>query len=295
MSAHETPTQDHAGTIRAMLALTAAVIGVATSVFTNLGGLQRAGVVLGALGLAVALARRSQWVEGRLRAVGRWVTGSRAAATLSITGLIAGILLVLVPFGQWSSSPKSAKANEPFDSAQPNAGATCESLERQLAVTTAAARRFRADSPGQLSGGAQLLARLVPSSPSSYARILHVTGGDVVELSLELHNTEYGTVQNPRVEVDVPFGVASCWSIGATETANEPDVPAKADPIFLLAPKGRKLRVSGVAGSTVLLDNKGQVLSRLPDGIGAKILNLPFAVPGGATQFVNFKLRISDV
>jgi hypothetical protein len=173
-----------------------------------------------------------------------------------------------------------------------NPDATCASLQGASYNGDDKLHTIYAGSPGQLSAGPGTLeGRVLP--PGKYTQVIRTKSGDKIQLSVQLSNTGYGSVTGVSLAAVMnPYGT-NCWRLWVTtHSATHQGGNVKLGPAFVVWPTKRSSRLVYVPHSTVLYDEHGKVLARLPDGVVGKGTPLPYAIPA-TTYFVNFLVRVT--
>ena len=181
----------------------------------------------------------------------------------------------------------SAKSAVPL---VPNAASSCASAEA-LVASLRPIPTF-VGSPGQLGGGVNIVEeRLLPSG--TYADVVRATAGDQIEMSIELSNTAYGSIQNLVVKVQLVPEHSWCWRATASASSKvTPGGNAKLGSVYVLLPKARPTTVNYVPRSTKLYPGSDEKPVNLKDGILEAGLPLPYQLTGGTTWFVNFLAEV---
>lgn len=251
-----------------------------------------------AKGVRQQKARGSVWgYLGRLKEPSR---ASLVIGAISLVLTVAGLVIAILQFSGGSavtptaatSVTGSATTREPSaPKVYVNPEATCD--EYADAAAQVEGRRLLVGSPGQLAGGPAVELRRLPGG--KYSRIVKAMQGDVLNVSTQLGNTEYGSLGGLSVTTSISTDRGQCWRI--IVSAKEPGTPDREvvwDPVLILLEHGGPTSLEYVAGSTVLMEEDGRILGGvLPDGIVGNWISLPYEIPGGKTYYLNFELRIA--
>lgn len=148
-------------------------------------------------------------------------------------------------------------------------------------------------SPGQLSGGEGGLAgRVIPQG--KYGHLLEVKQGDLVELSIKLHDSEFASVSDVVVAVGVRQEQPRCARlIAVARSTSAPRDRVELGPLTLKSLSDSPPRLKYIPDSTRLLTVGGQELAQLPDGVMGAGAGIPYQIPPGPTDyFVNFEIKV---
>jgi hypothetical protein len=226
---------------------------------------------------------------------------SRRSTRLVASGLLAAVLFVVIAglvAGWWSGgSPPKRQPTTGKDSHQAapvlrvNTDASCASLSANVPERRSPTEFV--DSPGQLQGGeGGLKGKVTPGG--TYGNLVDVTKGQTVELSITLHDTEYGSVSDVVVQVKAKQEQPSCTRLVAlTRSTTSPRDRADQGPVILRSPSGHPPRFKYVPGSAYLLTESGRQVAKLSDGVMGKGTAIPYQIgPSPPDYFVNFDIRI---
>jgi LPXTG-motif cell wall-anchored protein len=143
-----------------------------------------------------------------------------------------------------------------------------------------------ADSPGQLGGGSLVYKVKDVTQNGSYANSINASACDVLEYSIDLHNTEFGELSNIMVNVTLPSSGTSTMTAtpdagGTTGTNGTVNVNL-----------GSAQGITYEDGTTELFDGSGNLIKTLPDGIANGGINVG-NLNGSTAEFVNFKAEVN--
>ena len=287
--AHRTSVEAAARSALAALAAAGVIIQIATAPAILIGA--ATGAALGA-----AAVFRTHW---------RWPPPPRPTAVVVVAVLIGAAAATFFahrrdngvsdravrPPNATTVPPKHAPSGERPSEPLLNSHATCASVRGARDDGRRPYTVF-VDSPGQLaSGGRSLVGRVIPSG--KYTQVVRVNSGDQVKLSIGLHNTEYGSVDNVVLRARLAAYGKGCWRVtAASRSRTEDGGTATFGPVLIVWPAGQASGLEYVHRSTELLDENGGVLGRLRDGLVAAGVPVPYAIPGGTTYFVNCLVRV---
>jgi len=140
-----------------------------------------------------------------------------------------------------------------------------------------------ADSPGQLTGGSNVIVVKDLTQNGSYASSVTAACNDELQYSIRLHNAAYGGLTN--VEVQVNLANSSVTAIPAEGAS-----AGTSGNVSVNLPSGGSLGYEN--GSTVLYNQNDAVIEDLPDTITSSGINIG-NIDGSTTEFVNFKAKVS--
>ena len=140
-----------------------------------------------------------------------------------------------------------------------------------------------ADSPGQLTGGAQVLQVKNLTKGGVYASTVSAACGDELQYSVMLHNAAFGGLTNIVVKANLSNGTI-------TATPAEGASQGTSGSVTVSVASGGTLAYEN--GSTVLYDSKGAVIKTLPDTITTSGVNIG-NMNGSTTEFVNYKAKVN--
>lgn len=241
----------------------------------------------------------------------RWQALRRGLATVADhprTALAIGILSVaatLITYalssgggpGQGTTSPGSApkgSGSSPSYTPNPYLSADASCADFSASALRSPGRRVFVDSPGQIGGGGGALsARILPNG--RFHQLIRPSVGEEVELSVRLHNPSYSSAEGISVSLSISAVRGICWRILAT--AKVRSFPGKdhprLGPTLIRLGRGELGRLEYVKSSARLLDEKGHTLAAgLADDLTKGGLSIPYAVPGGAAYFLNWRFRL---
>lgn len=151
-----------------------------------------------------------------------------------------------------------------------------------LPVLVMAAPAF-ADSPGQLTTGANTFVVKNITQNGAYANSASAACNEQVQYSVRLHNAAYGGLTKVVVKVNLANGqMTAVPAEGASQGTN--------GTATVTVPSNGTL--SYVTGSTVLYSAAGTAIKTLPDGVTAAGVNAG-DIAGSTTEFVNFKAKVN--
>lgn len=224
---------------------------------------------------------------------------SRRSVALALGGLLACATATAATLGVFASgthgphatthsgrTPSRQTEPEPL----PNSDASCSSLG---AAVHEYARTIDVSSPGQLSGGeGGLVGRITPQG--KYGHLLEVKQGDVVALSIKLHDSEFSSVSDVVVAVGVRQEKPRCARlIAVARSTSAPSDRVELGPLTLKSLSDSPPRLKYIQGSTRLLTVSDQKLAQLPDGVMGAGAGIPYQIPPGPTDyFVNFEIKV---
>jgi hypothetical protein len=139
----------------------------------------------------------------------------------------------------------------------------------------------KADSPGQLTGGDNVLQVKNVTKSGSYASSASAACNEEVRYSVRLHNAAYGGLTNVQVKADLAGSVTAVPAEGASAgTTGKATVTVASGNLVY------------ENGSAVLYDANGKVLKNLPDTITTSGVNVG-NISGSTTEFVNFQAKVN--
>lgn len=143
-----------------------------------------------------------------------------------------------------------------------------------------------AGSAGTLGGGDNYVAKNLTTG-SAYSNNTSATCNDVVQYSMQLTNTQYGSLNNVTLKASLPSqgGVST-----ATATTDLGGTTGTSDTTTVTVTSGATQSL--VNGSTKLYDSAGHVVKTLPDTIASNGVNIGTLV-GSTTEFVNFQAKLN--
>lgn len=149
-----------------------------------------------------------------------------------------------------------------------------------------AAPAFAANSLGQLGGGDNYQAKNLTTG-SAYGDNTTATCNDVVKYSMQLSNTQFGTLDSVNLKATLPSqgGVST-----ATATTNLGGTSGASDTTTVTLSSGATQTL--VNGSTELDDSNGNAIKTLPDTVTTSGVDIG-ALVGSTTEFVNFKAKVT--
>jgi hypothetical protein len=150
----------------------------------------------------------------------------------------------------------------------------------------ALATPVHAGSPGQLGGGDNYVVKNL-TQKGSYANAITATCNDEVQYSMQLSNTQFGTLKNVTLKATLPVngGVST-----ATATTDLGGQSGASDTATVTLGNGQTMSLK--PGTTVLYDSNAQAIKTLPDTIATSGVNIG-DLNGSTTEFVNFKAKVS--
>jgi hypothetical protein len=140
-----------------------------------------------------------------------------------------------------------------------------------------------ADSPGQLTGGAQVFQVKNLTQKTDYASSANAACNDELQYSIMLHNAAFGGLTNVQVKVDLATGKV-------TATPAEGASAGTSGSVTVNLTSGGSLVYEN--GTTTLYNSKGEVVKTLPDTITQSGVNIG-NINGSTTEFVNFKAKVN--
>jgi hypothetical protein len=143
-----------------------------------------------------------------------------------------------------------------------------------------------AGSPGQLAGGDNYQVKNL-TQKGSYANTISATCNDEVEYSMQLSNTQFGSLKNVTLKATLPSdgGVST-----ATATTDLGGNSGTSDTVTVNL--GSKQTQTIENGTTVLYDDSGNAIKTLPDAITSNGVNIG-TLNGSTTEYVNFKAKVN--
>ncbi|HEY1688029.1 MAG TPA: hypothetical protein VGF95_04115 [Solirubrobacteraceae bacterium] len=227
---------------------------------------------------------------------------SRRVVILAALGLVVSVVAIGFATGLWpksSAGPQTAgrqfahsqsRGRQPTPEPIPNRDASCASLAADTQAHTSSTEFV--DSPGQLGAGELLVGRIVPNG--KYSHLLEVNRGDIVEISIALHDDEYTSVSDVVVAVAAAPERPRCTRLmGLARSTSSPSDRAELGPLTLKSASNTPPRITYLPGSTRLLTENGHQIAHLSDGVMKQGTAIPFQIPAGRTDyFVNFRIKI---
>jgi hypothetical protein len=142
-----------------------------------------------------------------------------------------------------------------------------------------------AGSPGQLAGGDNYQVKNL-TQKGSYANTISATCNDEIQYSMQLSNTQFGSLKNVTLKATLPSngGVST-----ATATTDLGGNSGTSDTVTVNL--GAKQTQTLKSGSTVLYDDSGNAIKTLPDTITSGV-NIG-TLAGSTTEYVNFKAKVN--
>jgi LPXTG-motif cell wall-anchored protein len=151
----------------------------------------------------------------------------------------------------------------------------------------AATNTAMAVSPGQLAGGSNVYLVKNLTQKGSYAATASAACGDEIQYSIDLHNTEFGALNNINVAATL---ASTGGNSTVTATPDAGGTTGTTGTVNVSVATGGT--VSYENGSTTLFDGNGTVIKTLPDTITTSGVNVGM-LNGSSTEFVNFKAKVS--
>jgi len=140
-----------------------------------------------------------------------------------------------------------------------------------------------ADSPGQLTSGADTYVVKNVTQNGSYGYSTSAACNDEVQYSVRLHNAAYGGLTNVVVSANLVNGkMTAVPAEGASQGTN--------GSVAVSLPTNGSLAFQ--SGSTKLYDSNGNVIKSLVDGITTNGVNVG-NITGSTTEFVIFKAKVA--
>jgi LPXTG-motif cell wall-anchored protein len=140
-----------------------------------------------------------------------------------------------------------------------------------------------ASSPGQLTGGPQVLEAKNITQAGSYSDTTSVACNEEVQYSTMLHNAGSGGLTNIQVTANLAGG-------SITATPAEGATYGTSDTTTVNVASGGTLAYE--SGTTKLYDISGNVLQTLPDTITSGGVNIG-NMAGSTVEYVNFKAKVN--
>jgi hypothetical protein len=142
-----------------------------------------------------------------------------------------------------------------------------------------------AGSPGQLAGGDNYQVKNL-TQKGSYANTISATCNDEVEYSMQLSNTQFGSLKNVTLKATLPSngGVST-----ATATTDLGGNSGTSDTVTVNLGSNQTQTIEN--GTTVLYGDNGNALKTLPDTITSGV-NIG-TLEGSTTEYVNFKAKVN--
>jgi hypothetical protein len=139
-----------------------------------------------------------------------------------------------------------------------------------------------ASSPGQLTGGAQVLEAKNITQSGSYSDNTSVACNEDVQYSTMLHNAGSGGLTNIQVSASLAGSVTATPAEGATFGTS--------DTTTVNVASGGTLTYEN--GTTKLYDINGNLLQTLPDSITSGGVNIG-NMAGSSVEYVNFRAKVN--
>lgn len=230
---------------------------------------------------------------------------SKANLIVGLLGLVLAAAALVIPLAQSGGDPSTpadgttksipatgsahspeAKAPSPLLSGD----ASCK--EFRDAAALGSGTRLPIDSPGQIGGGPAVRVRVLPDG--RFVEVARASPGDELEVSAQLFNGDYSAADGVSVSASISSERGRCWRIIEGARAESfPGAHPRLGPVLILLKGGRSAKLGYVSGSTRLVDERGRTLdAELPDGLIHGWLRLPYAVPGGTSYFLSFRVRV---
>jgi hypothetical protein len=144
------------------------------------------------------------------------------------------------------------------------------------------ASTVKADSPGQLGGGADVYKVKNVTKAGSYGASANVACNEEVQYSVRLHNAAFGSLTNVKVTSNLANGTVAAVPAEGASTGTTGSVSVNVASGNLVYENG----------STKLYDANGNVIKALPDTITTSGVNVG-NINGSTTEFVNFKAKVN--
>ena len=162
-----------------------------------------------------------------------------------------------------------------------------------LALAAFSVSPVLADSPGQIEGGNIFQIQNL-TQKSSFANPATANACDELEYSVQLANVGYGNLSNVTVSVNLPTTSGTSNAATMTASGQTGGTPATSTITATATVNISSAQtVSYVNGSTQLLDEKGNLIENLPEGVTTQSgVNIGTSV-GSAIEYVNFKAQVS--
>jgi hypothetical protein len=144
------------------------------------------------------------------------------------------------------------------------------------------ASTVKADSPGQLGGGADVYKVKNVTKAGSYGASANVACNEEVQYSVRLHNAAFGSLTNVKVTSNLANGTVAAVPAEGASTGTTGSVTVNVASGNLVYENG----------STKLYDANGNVIKALPDTITTSGVNVG-NINGSTTEFVNFKAKVN--
>lgn len=142
-----------------------------------------------------------------------------------------------------------------------------------------------AGSPGQLAGGDNYQVKNI-TQKGAYTNTISATCNDEVQYSMQLSNTQFGSLKNVTLKATLPTngGVST-----ATATTDLGGTSGTSDAVTVTLGANQTQTIEN--GTTVLYDDAGHALKTLPDTITSGV-NIG-TLDGSTTEYVNFKAKVT--
>jgi hypothetical protein len=143
-----------------------------------------------------------------------------------------------------------------------------------------------AGSPGQLAGGDNYQVKNL-TQKGSYANTISATCNDEIQYSMQLSNTQFGSLKNVTLKATLPSngGVST-----ATATTDLGGNSGTSDTVTVNLGSNQTQTIE--SGTTVLYGDNGNAIQTLPDTITSNGVNIG-TLDGSTTEFVNFKAKVN--
>jgi hypothetical protein len=248
------------------------------------------------------VATQAEALAVRRRLLPRRMSSVRRSTALTASGLLAtllGVAIVGLAVGWWgegsaprrSSKRSSQESHEAAPALHVNPDAPCASFSTDIHNRRPPTEFV--SSPGQLQGGeGGLAAKITPNG--KYSQLLTVSTGDIVELSIKLHDVDYQSVYDVVVQVTATHEPPRCTRLFAlARSTTSPRDRAEQGPVILKSISGPPPRVRYIPGSTVFLAQSGRRLAHLQDGVMTKGTAVPYQIPPSPPNYyVNFLVEV---
>jgi hypothetical protein len=180
-------------------------------------------------------------------------------------------------------------------------------MSRLLKVSAAAvlvapalvfASTAKADSPGQLTGGANVYQVKNVTKNGAYAASASAACNEEVRYSVRLHNAAYGGLTNVNVKADLASGKVTATNVNVTSDLAKGSVSAvpaegasagTTGSVTVTVASGNQVYENG---SAKLYDANGTLIKDLPDTITTSGVNVG-NIKGSTTEFVNFQAKVN--
>jgi hypothetical protein len=146
-----------------------------------------------------------------------------------------------------------------------------------------------ADSPGQISGGNIYRIENL-TQKTAFTNMASANACDELEYSVQLHNPDYDAINN--VTIAATLSSSTGTSNTSTMTASYQDGIGSPVTATASVNLSSAQSLSYVSGSTQLLDNNGDLIKALPDGVTQSGVNIG-SLNGSTIEYVNFEVKVS--